>query len=110
LIENVGNLVCPALFDLGEQWRVVVMSVTEGEDKPLKYPHMFREADAVVIGKTDLLPHLDFDLDRCLGYVRDVNPRAELFLVSATTGDGMGELCAWIDRKLRHEAAARTAS
>jgi hydrogenase nickel incorporation protein HypB len=110
LIENVGNLVCPALFDLGEQAMVVVMSVTEGEDKPLKYPHMFRGADAVVIGKTDLLPHLQFDLERCLGYVRDVNPHARLFLVSAATGQGMGELCAWIGRQLRSEAAARTAS
>jgi hydrogenase nickel incorporation protein HypB len=110
LIENVGNLVCPALFDLGEQSMMVVMSVTEGEDKPLKYPHMFREADAIVIGKTDLLPHLRFDLERCLGYVRDVNPRAQVFLVSATTGQGLDELCAWIGRQLRSEAAARTAS
>ena len=74
-VENVGNLVCPALFDIGERSKVVVMSVTEGEDKPLKYAHVFRAAELVVLTKTDLLPHLDFDVDRCLSHAREVNPR-----------------------------------
>ncbi|MFB9907825.1 hydrogenase nickel incorporation protein HypB [Allokutzneria oryzae] len=89
-VENVGNLVCPALFDLGEQRRVVIMSVTEGADKPLKYPHMFGSADVVLLNKIDLLPHLDFDVDtfvRCLG---KVNPRAQVIQLSATRGTGVG--------------------
>ncbi|MFC3890834.1 hydrogenase nickel incorporation protein HypB [Lentzea rhizosphaerae] len=87
-VENVGNLVCPALFDLGERHRVVVASVTEGEDKPLKYPHMFAAADVVVLNKTDLLPHLDFDLDAFAGHLDRVNPRAGLIRLSATGGTG----------------------
>ena len=93
-VENVGNLVCPALFDLGENKRVVVLSVTEGEDKPLKYPHMFHKADLVVLNKVDLLPHLDFDLQACLGYVREVNPNCRILQLSAKTGEGMQ---AWLD-------------
>jgi hydrogenase nickel incorporation protein HypB len=94
LIENVGNLVCPALFDLGEQRRVVVMSVTEGEDKPIKYPHMFRATDVLVLNKVDLLPYVDFDVEACIGHARRVNPRLEVLRVSATRGDG---LAAWLD-------------
>jgi hydrogenase nickel incorporation protein HypB len=93
-IENVGNLVCPALFDLGETAKVVITSTTEGEDKPLKYPQMFAAADLVLLNKVDLLPYLSFDVDRCLAGVRRVNPRAEILLVSATRGDG---LPAWYD-------------
>jgi hydrogenase nickel incorporation protein HypB len=99
MIENVGNLVCPALFDLGEAARVVIMSVTEGEDKPLKYPHMFRAADAMILSKADLLPHLEFDLQRCLEYARRVNPRMECLQLSATRGAGMDSWYAWLRRR-----------
>lgn len=95
-IENVGNLVCPALFDLGERAKAVVLSVTEGEDKPLKYPHVFGAADLLFVTKVDLLPHLDFDLDACLAYARRVNPRLRVFMVSARWGQGMDDLCGWI--------------
>src|SRR4051812_33989864 len=88
VIENVGNLVCPALFDLGEQARVVVMSVPEGDEKPLKCPHMFATADVVLLTKTDLLPYVTFDVDRCAGHVRAVNPRAEVLPMSVTHGEG----------------------
>ncbi len=94
LIENVGNLVCPALFDLGERAKVVVLSVTEGDDKPLKYPHMFRAAELMIISKTDLSPHVDFDLDRCEAMAREVNPAIQSIRLSARTGDG---LAAWYD-------------
>jgi hydrogenase nickel incorporation protein HypB len=96
LIENVGNLVCPALFDLGERAKVVVMSVTEGEDKPLKYPHMFRAAGAVVLTKVDLLPHLDFDIGACIANVRRVNPGARIFQTSARDGTGLPGFCDFI--------------
>jgi len=89
LIENVGNLVCPALFDLGERAKAVIFSVTEGEDKPLKYPHMFRAAGIVVLTKIDLLPHLDFDLDECLANLRRVNPDARIFQTSSKDGTGL---------------------
>jgi len=94
MIENVGNLVCPALFDLGERAKVVMLSVTEGDDKPLKYPHMFRAAEIVIITKSDLLPHVDFSIDRCLANVRAVNRSIRSFVLSAVTGDGTG---AWYD-------------
>lgn len=93
-IENVGNLVCPALFDLGEHSKVVVVSVTEGADKPLKYPHMFAAAGLVIVNKTDLLPYVDFDLDACMKHVRSINPNAEILPTSATHGEG---LTAWYD-------------
>ncbi|MEO1482091.1 MAG: hydrogenase nickel incorporation protein HypB [Myxococcota bacterium] len=93
-IENVGNLVCPALFDLGEAARVVLFSITEGEDKPLKYPHMFRTADLVLITKIDLLPHLTFDLELCKKNVATVAPEAKILEISSTSGDG---LAAWYD-------------
>lgn len=96
-IENVGNLVCPALFDLGERTMVVVISVTEGADKPLKYPHMFAAAGLVIVNKLDLLPHVDFDLDVFQHSVRSVNPDVEVLLLSAATGAGMASWYEWID-------------
>jgi hydrogenase nickel incorporation protein HypB len=95
-IENVGNLVCPALFDLGEHSKVVVISVTEGADKPLKYPHMFAASGLVLINKIDLLPYVDFDLETCAGYVRSINPAAEILPTSATRGDGLDAWYDWV--------------
>lgn len=96
LIENVGNLVCPAEFHVGEDAKAMVYAVTEGEEKPLKYPVMFRAADVVVVNKVDLLPHLDFDLDRFLANLADVNPAATVIRASARTGEGVDEWCAWL--------------
>jgi hydrogenase nickel incorporation protein HypB len=96
LIENVGNLVCPALFDLGERAKIVVMSVTEGEDKPLKYPHVFRAASALVLTKADLLPHLEVEPSDFIENARRVNPSLDVFPVSATRGDGIGPWCDWL--------------
>lgn len=98
LIENVGNLVCPAAFDLGEAHKVAILSVTEGEDKPLKYPDMFAAADVMLLNKIDLLPYLSFDVERAIGYARRVNPRLQVFQVSATTGAGMAGWLDWIAR------------
>lgn len=95
-IENVGNLVCPAEFDLGEAHKVVILSVTEGEDKPIKYPDMFYAADVLLINKIDLLPYLKFDLERCIEYARRVNHLIEIVPVSATTGEGMEIWYQWI--------------
>jgi hydrogenase nickel incorporation protein HypB len=96
LIENVGNLVCPAMWDLGERAKVAILSVTEGEDKPLKYPDMFAAAHLMVINKIDLLPYVDFDVDRCIAYARRVNPGIEIVQVSARTGQGMDGWLAWL--------------
>jgi len=96
-IENVGNLVCPASFDLGERHKVAVLSVTEGEDKPLKYPHMFAAASIMLLNKVDLLPYLNFDVDRCLAAAREVNPDIAILLVSATRGDGMDAWLNWLE-------------
>jgi len=96
IIENVGNLICPGLFDLGEEKRILVSSVTEGEDKPLKYPHMFRSADAILLNKVDLLAHVDFSVDRFRDHVREVNPRAKIFPVSAKSGDGLEAWYGWL--------------
>jgi hydrogenase nickel incorporation protein HypB len=101
MIENVGNLVCPAGFDLGEAHKVVVLSVTEGEDKPLKYPDMFHAATLMLLNKVDLLPHLSFDVARCLANARRVNPAIEIVEVSATSGAGMDAWLAWIERGAR---------
>jgi hydrogenase nickel incorporation protein HypB len=95
-IENVGNLVCPAAFDLGEAHKVAILSVTEGEDKPLKYPDMFHAADLMLLNKTDLLPHLNFDVARCIAYAQQVNPRIRVLQLSATTGEGMQAWYEWI--------------
>jgi hydrogenase nickel incorporation protein HypB len=96
IVENVGNLVCPAEFKIGEDARVMVCSVTEGEDKPLKYPLMFRACELVIINKVDLLPHLDFDLDKLVYNIDQVNPRADKLVVSARTGDGIDEWREWL--------------
>ncbi|MBZ0129610.1 MAG: hydrogenase nickel incorporation protein HypB [Rhodobacteraceae bacterium] len=98
-IENVGNLVCPAAFDLGEAAKVVILSVTEGEDKPLKYPDMFRAASCMVLNKSDLLPYVPFDVEKCVEYARRINPGIEVLQLSALTGDGLGDWCAWIERQ-----------
>jgi hydrogenase nickel incorporation protein HypB len=96
VVENVGNLVCPALFDLGESRKVVVVSVTEGDDKPLKYPHMFAAADLVVLNKTDLLPYVDFDPDRLVRDARLVNPDVQVLPVSARTGTNLQDWYDWL--------------
>jgi hydrogenase nickel incorporation protein HypB len=102
MIENVGNLVCPALFDLGERAKVVIFSVTEGDDKPLKYPHMFGAARMMILNKIDLLPYVDFDEARCVANARQVNPEIETLRLSARTGEGLDDWYRW----LRGEAAA----
>jgi hydrogenase nickel incorporation protein HypB len=107
MIENVGNLVCPALFDLGEQAKVLVASVTEGEDKPLKYPHMYRASTLMLLNKIDLVPHVAFDVERCVAYAREVNPRLEVLGTSATRGDGLREWYAWLAERLAAAAARR---
>jgi len=98
-IENVGNLVCPAAFDLGEAHKVVVLSVTEGEDKPSKYPDMFAAADLMLLNKTDLLPHVDFDVGACIAAALRVNPNLQALTVSARTGEGMQAFYAWIEAR-----------
>jgi len=95
-IENVGNLVCPASFDLGEAHKVAILSVTEGEDKPLKYPDMFYAADLMILNKIDLLPYLDFDLEQCIQYAKQVNPRIKILQLSAKTGEGMESWIQWL--------------
>lgn len=100
VIENVGNLVCPAEFDVGEHAKAMVYSVTEGEDKPLKYPVMFRAVDVVLLNKIDLVPHLDADVETYAARVREVNPTAEILPVSARTGEGMDAWYAWLRRFL----------
>jgi hydrogenase nickel incorporation protein HypB len=98
MIENVGNLVCPAAFDLGEAGKVVILSVTEGEDKPLKYPDMFRAARLMIVNKCDLLPYLQFDVELAIAYARRVNPQIEVLRVSATTGEGLPDWLTWIEK------------
>jgi hydrogenase nickel incorporation protein HypB len=105
-IENVGNLVCPAAFDLGEARRVVVLSVAEGEDKPLKYPDMFATADLMLLNKADLLPHLDFDVGVCLANALRINPNLQTLIVSAKTGEGVAAFTAWIEASAARHAAA----
>jgi hydrogenase nickel incorporation protein HypB len=105
VIENVGNLVCPAEFRVGEDCRVMVSSVTEGEDKPLKYPLMFRTCDLVLVNKVDLLPHLDYDLDRFLANLDQVHPDVERMLVSARTGEGIDAWRAWLTSVAAREGA-----
>jgi len=96
-IENVGNLVCPAMFDLGEQKRVVVISVTEGDDKPLKYPYMFQSSHLCIINKTDLLPYVDFNVETVMANARQINPALEFLLMSAKTGEGMKQWVEWVE-------------
>ncbi|MEI7661957.1 MAG: hydrogenase nickel incorporation protein HypB [Bacteroidota bacterium] len=99
-IENVGNLVCPAMFDLGEHKRVVVISVTEGDDKPLKYPYMFQTSNLCIINKTDLLPYVDFRVETAMEYARQLNPDLQFILMSARTGEGMTEWFDWIEKQI----------
>ena len=106
-IENVGNLICPAGFDLGEAHKIVVLSVTEGEDKPLKYPDMFAAADLMLLNKSDLLPHLDFDVGSCIAHALRVNPNLQTLVVSARSGEGMAALYAWIESRAARLAEAR---
>jgi len=103
-VENVGNLVCPSLFDLGERAKVAILSVTEGEDKPLKYPHMFKAAELVIVNKIDLLPHLDLDIDELVASARAVNPNVVIIQLSAKTGEGLAE---WYDWLRQHLAEAQ---
>jgi hydrogenase nickel incorporation protein HypB len=110
MIENVGNLVCPAAFDLGEAHKVVILSVTEGSDKPLKYPDMFRAADLMLINKTDLLPHVQFDVDAAVAYARRMRPELEVICLSATTGEGLDAWLAWLERGVAAANAARDRS
>jgi hydrogenase nickel incorporation protein HypB len=107
MIENVGNLVCPALFDLGERAKVVILSVTEGEDKPLKYPHVFHAAEVMILNKVDLLPHVDFDVEQAIANAQEVNPEIKVLCVSARSGDGLD---AWYDWLREQREGARAAS
>ncbi|MDD5114219.1 MAG: hydrogenase nickel incorporation protein HypB [Methylobacter sp.] len=100
-IENVGNLVCPSSFDLGEAHKVVVLSVTEGDDKPLKYPDMFHAADVMLINKTDLLPYVDFDVERCIGYAKRVNPEIKIICLSSTKGDNFSAWTDWLAEQMQ---------
>ena len=104
-IENVGNLVCPALWDLGEAAKVVILSVTEGEDKPLKYPDMFAAATLLVINKTDLLPYVDFDVQRCIDAARRINPGIEVIQLSARSGEGMAAWLQWLEQRLASKSS-----
>jgi hydrogenase nickel incorporation protein HypB len=110
LVENVGNLVCPALFDLGEWAKVLVCSVTDGDDKPMKYPHMFRASALVLLNKMDLLAHVSFDLERFSDHVRQVNPGLPILLVSATCGDGLAAWYAWLQEQKRQQLEAISCS
>lgn len=109
-IENVGNLVCPAGFDLGEQHKVAILSVTEGEDKPLKYPHMFAAADLMLINKIDLLPYVNVNIEACVDAARRVNPDIDVIVLSATTGEGMNEWVAWLQDRLSDANQQRSAA
>jgi hydrogenase nickel incorporation protein HypB len=100
MIENVGNLVCPAMFDLGERAKVVIFSVTEGEDKPLKYPDMFRAAEIMILNKTDLLPHVGFDVSRAIANAREVNPEIVILQVSARSGEGLADWYDWVRQQM----------
>ncbi|MDJ0734519.1 MAG: hydrogenase nickel incorporation protein HypB [Nostocaceae cyanobacterium] len=100
MIENVGNLVCPALFDLGEHLKVVILSITEGEDKPIKYPHMFRASEVMILTKIDLLPYVNFNVERCIEYAQQVNPQIKIFQVSSQTGDGLNDWYQWLENKM----------
>jgi len=108
MIENVGNLVCPAAFDLGEAAKVAILSVTEGEDKPIKYPDMFHAADILLLNKIDLLPYLDFDVAQCIDYARRINPGIQIFKVSAKTGEGMQDWYRWIETALESRLLGHT--
>jgi hydrogenase nickel incorporation protein HypB len=105
-VENVGNLVCPAGFDLGEAQKIAILSVTEGDNKPLKYPDVFAAARTMVLSKTDLLPHVDFDVDQCIGHARSINPEIAVLQLSARTGDGMDRWIDWLINSAERAARA----
>jgi hydrogenase nickel incorporation protein HypB len=105
-IENVGNLVCPAAFDLGEAAKVVLLSVTEGEDKPLKYPHMFRASSLMIVTKMDLVPYVPFNVERCIAYAREINPEIEVLKLSTTSGEGLEDWFAWLKARQTKVAAS----
>jgi len=109
-VENVGNLVCPASFNLGEDHKVTILSVTEGEDKPLKYPDMFAVSDLVILSKIDLLPHLEFDIERCIDYAKRVNPEIEVIKLSAMSGEGLTDWLDWIKRRRNFKITDNAAS
>lgn len=106
IIENVGNLVCPAEFDIGEDARVVVLSTTEGEDKPVKYPAMFRQCDAALLNKVDLLPYLDYNIQQAVGYIHQVHPDMPIFRISAKTQQGLDPWIAWLKARVREKVGA----
>ncbi|WP_100641649.1 hydrogenase nickel incorporation protein HypB [Alteromonas facilis] len=108
-VENVGNLVCPALFDLGESARIAIMAVTDGEDKPVKYPHMFSQCDLVLINKSDLLPYVDFNVEKVIHDISHLNPGCPVLLVSAKTGEGVDAVAKWILERTPHDQAIHTA-
>jgi len=101
IIENVGNLVCPAAFDLGEDAKIIVLSTTEGEDKPIKYPTMFRVGSAFIINKTDLLDYVDFDVDKCIEYAKGINPDLDVFKVSCRAEEGLEEITSYIEKMIQ---------
>jgi len=107
LIENVGNLICPSEFTLGEHKRVVISSLPEGDDKPIKYPLIFIDADAVIINKMDLLPHVDFDIAAFRRSITGLNPKAEIFQISCKTGEGIEKWCSWILGQIEADAAGQ---
>jgi hydrogenase nickel incorporation protein HypB len=107
IVENVGNLVCPAEFDIGEDARVVVLSVTEGEDKPVKYPLMFRQCEIALLNKIDLLPYLDYDKPKAIDYIHQVHPGMPIFEISAKTGEGFAPWLAWLKEKVRQKSEGR---
>ena len=109
-IENVGNLVCPAAFDLGEAHKVVVLSVTEGEDKPIKYPEMFARSALMLLNKVDLLPYIDFDAEACIRFARQVNPSIKILMVSARSGEGLSEFYCWLSEQARAMQSASFAA
>jgi hydrogenase nickel incorporation protein HypB len=107
-IENVGNLVCPSTYDLGEDIRMVLLSTTEGDDKPMKYPAIFHEASLAILNKIDLLPHLTYDIEKVEREIRVLNPDGEILRLSALTGEGMDAWVDWIERKMREKKSALT--
>jgi len=105
IIENVGNLVCPASFDLGEDAKIIVLSTTEGDDKPAKYPTMFRVGSAFIINKVDLLPYVEFDVDKCIELAKGIQPDLDVYKTSCTTGEGLQELAEFIENKIKNKQA-----
>lgn len=102
IVENVGNLVCPAEFDIGEDAKVAMLSVTEGEDKPVKYPLLFQEAECAIVSKIDLLEHLDFNIEECVSNIKKVNPRLKIFRLASSTGEGVDEWISWVQERLEY--------